>query len=304
MESNTNERIPWTRLCEVVRVAIGEDGPDAKLASEVLVEAQALELPNFGVGLLQRWRAEGREVRPTSVDSRTGHVQHWDVEGLFGPLALARASRMATVEAKASGTGVVVLHGLGGSGRLAPFAQAIAANSMVGAVFAASPPLVAAHGGHTPLWGTNPFALAVPGQDTPLVVDASTASITAAALAEARLIGSDLREGVAVDAHGEPVHNPADVAALLPRGGLMGTLAAVLVESLTSGLAGQSATSDWRSATVMAFESRTPIADAMRQRIEAAEAHEPGGGTRQVLSRARRDGVSLSSEARSILGIT
>lgn len=304
METDPSERIPWTTLREVVRVALGEDGPDAELASEALVEAQALGLPHFGVGLLQRWRTEGREVRLTSADNRTGHVQHWDVEGMFGPLALARASRVTTVEAKASGIGVVVLHGLGGSGRLAPFAQAIAANGMVGVVLAASPPLVAAHGGHTPLWGTNPFALAVPGQDTPLVVDASTATITAGSLADARLSGSALPDGAAVNAHGDPVDNPADVAALLPRGGLMGTLTAVLVESLTSGLAGQSSTSDWRAATVMAFEARAPVADEMRQRIEAAEAHEPGAGTRHVLSEARRCGVSLPPASRTFLGMT
>ncbi|WP_420330063.1 Ldh family oxidoreductase [Ornithinimicrobium murale] len=304
MGLNAEDCIPWTRLCEHVRAALDDDGPDAQLASEALVEAEALGQSHFGIGLLQRWRAAEGETRKPSAESQSGQLHHWDVEGLFGPLVLARASRVAAREARGSGMAAVVLHGLGGSGRLAPFAQAIATQGLVGAVFAASPPLVAAHGGSKPLWGTNPFALAVPGHNTPLVVDASTASLTAAALAEARSSGHDLPEGAAVTTRGEPTRDPTDVAALLPRGGLLGTLAAVLVESLTSGLAGQSATSGWRSATVMACEARAPIAEVMRDRIEAADAREPGSGTREALMHARRHGVPLSPAVGSFLGLT
>src|SRR5699024_9843382 len=150
-------------------------------------------------------------------------------------------------------------------------------------VFAASPPLVAAHGGRAPLWGTNPFALAVPGAQTPLVVDASTASVTAAALTAARSSGEPIPAGADVDAHRQQVTDPTEVAALLPRGGLMGTLTAVLVEALTSGLAGRSSAPGWRAATVMAFATGTPIAEELRERIAVAGATEPGSSSRRTL---------------------
>src|SRR5699024_7406585 len=187
--------MPWEQLAERLRGALGVTGPDADLASQALVEAQALGMGSFGIGLLQRWRAETPAVQQQPETRHTGQVQHWQVEGLFGPLVLAQATRVAIEQTEAHGMCVVVLHGLGGAGRLAPFVEAIAQGGHVGTVFAASPPLVAAHGGRAPLWGTNPFALAVPGAQTPLVVDASTASVTAAALTAARSSGEPLPAG-------------------------------------------------------------------------------------------------------------
>lgn len=300
-ESTSVVPIPWGNLAERFRVALGVSGPDADLASRALVESQVLGMGSFGIGLLQRWRTETAAAHQEPEQTRTGQVQHWDVEGLFGPLVLAQATRAVVEQTETHGIGVVVLHGLGGAGRLAPFVEAIAQDGHVGAAFAASPPLVAAHGGHAPLWGTNPFALAIPGRETPLVADASTASVTAATLTTARTSGRPLPAGTAVDSDGQQVTDPAEVAALLPRGGLMGTLAAMLVEALTSGLAGRSSESRWRAATIMAFATDTPIAEELRERITVAGAIEPGSSSRQLLERARRDGVVLSPAEVSLL---
>lgn len=300
-ESTSAVTIPWDHLTERLQVALGVSGPNADLATQALVESQALGMGSFGIGLLQRWRTETAPAHQEPEQTRIGHVQHWDAEGLFGPLVLAQATRAVVEQTDAHGMGAVVLHGLGGAGRLAPFVEAIAQAGHVGTVFVASPPLVAAHGGRAPLWGTNPFALAIPGTETPLVADASTASVTAATLTAAKSTGRPLPPGTAVDSDGRQVTDPAEVAALLPRGGLMGTLAAVLVEALSSGLAGRSSARRWRAATIMAFATSTPVAEQLRERIAVAGATEPGSSSRQILERARQDGVTLSPAEVSLL---
>lgn len=305
-DSTSGVTIPWDQLAERFRDALGASGPNADLAAQALVGSQALGMGSFGIGLLQRWRTEAASAHLEPGQSGTeqssiGQIQHWDAEGLFGPLVLAQASHAVAEQAEAHGLGAVVLHGLGGAGRLAPFVEAIAQAGHVGALFVSSPPLVAAPGGHAPLWGTNPFALAIPGTQTPLVADASTAAVTAASLAEAKSSGESLPPGTAVDSDGRQVTDANEVAALLPRGGLMGTLAAVLVEAFSSGLAGRTSARRWRAATIMACATGNPIAEELRERIATAGATEPGSNSRRILERACQDGVTLSHAELSLL---
>ncbi len=98
------------------------------------------------------------------------------------------------------------------------------------------------HGGHKPLFGTNPIAFAAPraGAD-PLVFDLATSAIAHGDVQIAAREGHTLPEGYGVDRNGEPTRDPAailDGGALLPFGGYKGSALSMMVELLAAALTG------------------------------------------------------------------
>jgi LDH2 family malate/lactate/ureidoglycolate dehydrogenase len=93
---------------------------------------------------------------------------------------------------------------------------------------------VAPYGGIDRLMGTNPVAIAFPGEDDPLVVDISTAATTWGDVDLARAKGEALPKGVAVDPQGRPTVDPAAAleGAFLAWGGRRGSALAVAIQLL------------------------------------------------------------------------
>lgn len=209
-------------------------GPAAKLAASALIEADALGLPRFGIAMLDEWTADAAPV-PT-CESR--QAASWlDCSSCFAPLAVAGATLDLTEAARQFGIAAVFLRGVRGFGRLAPFVRHLADAGLLGIASAEGPPFVAAHGGTRPVIGTNPFALAM-GQSTDrVVIDAATSTATMADIRNARVFGTPLPDGIALDSEGRPTRIAAEVAALLPRGGQIGSLLGLVVE-LMAGVAG------------------------------------------------------------------
>lgn len=294
--------VSWQDLVDAVRPVLGA-GPAANLASEAIVEAEALGQTRFGLRLLERARVRGSSPQPDApslVRDRPGRAV-LAAEDVPGPIALATASLLAADKAAACGVGVVAITSLGGSGRLASYATWLASQGMVGLVVAGSAPAVAPFGGGAPALGTNPFAVAMPAQQRPVVVDTATSAMTLAELREADARGQSLPLGTGLDVRGRPTTEATDVESLLPRDGLMGTLAALLVESLTSGVTGQEPTGRERSGTVIAIEADGAVADDLRRRIVRAGGRMPGDATQEALEHARARGVRLSAAARAAL---
>lgn len=208
--------------------------PAAKLAASALIEADALGLSRFGIAMLDEWTADAAPV-PTSESS---HAIDWlDCSSCFAPLAVASATLHLTEAARQFGVAAVFLRGVRGFGRLAPFVRHLADAGLMGIAGAEGPPFVAAHGGTRPVIGTNPFALAM-GQGTDrVVIDVASSTATMADIRNARVSGTPLPDGIALDGEGRPTSIAAEVAALLPRGGQIGSLLGLVVE-LMAGVAG------------------------------------------------------------------
>lgn len=219
--------------------ALGGD-PAAKLAASALVEADALGLPRFGIAMLDEWTADAGSA-PASGDS--GAIRWRDCSSCFAPLAVAAATLDLTASARQFGVAAIFLRGVRGFGRLAPFVRHLADAGLVGLAGAEGPPFVAPHGGTRPVIGTNPLAIAMGrggqgGEDgARVVIDVATASATMADIRDARATGRPLADAVALDGEGQPTNIAAEVAALLPRGGQIGSLLGLVVE-LLAGIAG------------------------------------------------------------------
>lgn len=208
--------------------------PAAKLAASALVEADALGLSRFGIAMLDEWTADAAPVPRSENPLAIGWL---DCSSCFAPLAVASATLDLTETARQFGIAALFLRGVKGFGRLAPFVRHLADAGLVGIAGAEGPPFVAAHGGVRPVIGTNPFALAMGQGADRVVIDVASSTATMADIRNARVSGTTLPDGIALDGKGRPTNIAAEVAALLPRGGQIGSLLGLVVE-LMAGVAG------------------------------------------------------------------
>jgi (2R)-3-sulfolactate dehydrogenase (NADP+) len=190
------------------------DGPAARLAASALVEADVLDLPRFGIAMLDEWTAD---TAPFPATRELQAISWRDCSACFAPLAVASATLELEAAARQFGLAAIFLRGVRGFGRLAPF--------------------VAPHGGTKAVIGTNPLAIAMGRGEERVVIDVASSSATMADVRTARAESRPLPEGIALDGDGRSTRVAAEVAALLPRGGQVGSLLGLVVE-LMAGIAG------------------------------------------------------------------
>lgn len=154
-----------------------------------------------------------------------------------GRLAIDRACDVASEQ----GIGVVGVTNSNFFGAGAYYANRAAERGMVSLVFSNSFPKVAAPGGMRAFLGTNPFAFGAPQRDGhALLVDMSTGSVAGSTVREKAAKGEQFPDGVAIDADGQPIHDPNQVlqGTLLPAAGAKGFGIALMVEVLGAVLTG------------------------------------------------------------------
>lgn len=225
--------------------------PAAKLAASALVEADVLGLPRFGVGMLEEWTAG---TAPLPANEQRQAIRWLDCSSCFAPLAVATATLDLEAAARQFGIAAVFLRGVRGFGRLAPFVRHIADAGLVGLAGAEGPPFVAPHGGTQPVIGTNPLAIAMGQGPERVVIDVASSSATMADIRNARATGRELQEGIALDGGGMPTSIAAEVAALLPRGGQIGSLLGLVVELMAGVAGGGRGDPKGRGVFVLAFD--------------------------------------------------
>lgn len=219
--------ISVSEATERLAAALG-GGEAARLAAEALVEAEALGLPRFGFDMLDEWQPG--QSAPEAGGTRA--VDWRDCSDKFSPIGVAAAVLDLARTAREFGIAAVFLRGVKGFGRLAPFVRHLADQDLLAIAGAEGPPFVAPYGGNRPVIGTNPIALGFGRGEGRIVIDTATSTATMADVKNARMKGKPLKDGVAIDADGRSTTVAADVAALLPRGGQIGSLVGLIVEVL------------------------------------------------------------------------
>lgn len=168
-------------------------------------------------------------------------VERIDADGGFGHYAAGLAMDRACSLATETGVGVVGVHNSNFFGAGAYYVQLAASRGMIGLAFSNSFPKVAAYRGTAPVLGTNPISFAAPRKGgRSILVDMSTAAMAGSAVREAIAKGGMLEPGLAIDAGGAPILDPALVASgtLLPAAGAKGFGLAIMVELLSGVLTG------------------------------------------------------------------
>jgi (2R)-3-sulfolactate dehydrogenase (NADP+) len=173
--------------------------------------------------------------RPGSVtvDAATGFA-HAAIEAGFEPLIAAAGN---------NGCAGLGIHNSYNCGVLAFHTERLAQRGLLAIGFTNAPASIAPFGGSTPVIGTNPFSLAVPGPDGAVLVIDQSASV----VAKSEIMACARREEAipdhwAKDAEGNPTSDPAAAlkGSMAPSGGYKGFGVGLLVEVLAAALAGAS----------------------------------------------------------------
>jgi LDH2 family malate/lactate/ureidoglycolate dehydrogenase len=219
----------------------GADASEAATVADILVWADLAGRSTQGVWrltvLLPRLR-DGFMRSPSSpefIQTANGILLVDGHDGLgqyVGHLAMTRAIELA----RATGIGLVAVRNSNHYGAGAYFVQMAAQEGMVGFAFTNATRRVAAHGGISPIFGTNPVAFGAPLQNgDSVLIDFSTGAMAGSVIRKATETNEPIPTGVAIDERGGPVTDPKEAlrATLLPFGGAKGYCLSLLVEILT-----------------------------------------------------------------------
>ena len=234
-------------FARAVLLEAGFGGADAEACADLLVETSLRGIDSHGVVTLLPVFAEqarngvGRPGAEPAVVRHEGAVAVVEGRGASGPRS-ARAGLEAAMErARRLGVGAAVTRQVGYFGALwwsvSPAAeQGLVAISMTNAMA-----VVAPAGGREALHGTNPIAVAIPGDPDPVIVDMRTNVFRMADYWQSIASGAPLPpDSGLVRSDGSPVTDVAEIddAVYLPLAGGKGYGLGIVVDVLTAALAG------------------------------------------------------------------
>jgi uncharacterized oxidoreductase len=225
---------------------VGSSKADALSVATSLVDAQAAGHSSHGILRLVEYAnaVETGQVTPTAqpkIISDRGAVVTLDGQWGWGQIACKLAVELAAEKANKFGIGTVVIKSCNHIGRLGEYVEMLSQKSLVSIMWCNGGPNVAAYGGKTRIFGTNPFAAGIPTGDENIVIDFATASSAEGKIRAANVNGLQVPEGLIVKADGSPTTEPADFyagGAILPFGGHKGYCLNLLIELLGGALSG------------------------------------------------------------------
>lgn len=225
---------------------VGSSKADALSVATSLVDAQAAGHSSHGILRLVEYAnaVEKGQVTPTAqpkIISDRGAVLTLDGQWGWGQIACKQAVELVAEKANKFGIGTVVIKSCNHIGRLGEYVEMLSQKSLVSIMWCNGGPNVAAYGGKTRLFGTNPFAAGIPTGDENIVIDFATASSAEGKIRAANVNGLHVPEGLIVKADGSPTTEPADFyagGAILPFGGHKGYCLNLLIELLGGALSG------------------------------------------------------------------
>ena len=215
---------------------IGYDAEEARIIADHVIDAALCGYEYSGLAKIlnipehRRFALPRRKMR---IVHETEVSALYDGGNNVGMVAMYHAANAAIAKAAAHGIAVIGVTDSWMSGRSAYFVEMIAREGLVAIHTASSGSSVAPYGGTRPVLGTNPIAFALPGADSPLVLDMGTSAFMATELQLRARLGQPLPEGVAIDRDGQPTRdaNEARQGALLPFGGHKGFGLGLIVQA-------------------------------------------------------------------------
>ena len=250
--------------------------------------------------------------RPTpgvvNVDAATGFA-HAAIDAGFDALIPA---------AREQGIAALAIRNSYNCGVLGYHTWRLAQEGLVGLGFTNAPASIAPSGGSKPVVGTNPFSIAVPGQDgqPALLIDQSASTIAKSEVMKHAREGKPIPVGWALDADGNPTTDPnvGLKGSMAPSGGYKGVGVAILTEVMAAALTGAtlgvhaspfSGTAGGPPKTgqmFIAIDPKATAGDAFSSGIaglvqvirDQSGAHLPGDGRRSKRLAAQSNGVAVN----------
>jgi LDH2 family malate/lactate/ureidoglycolate dehydrogenase len=228
-------------LASALLKASGTDTVEASTIADSLVWADLVGRYTQGVWrltvLLPRLRG-GLICSPCAPDfiQKADGMVVVDGHNGFGHYVGHVAMKKAIELASNNGTGLVAVRNSNHFGASAYYVELAAREGAISFAFTNATRRVAAHGGLSPLFGTNPICFGAPLQSgESVLIDFATGAMAGSVIRKACETGEPIPEGVAIDERGNPITTAqqAMLATLLPFGGARGYCLSLLVEILT-----------------------------------------------------------------------
>ncbi len=172
-----------------------------------------------------------------------------DGDNGMGALVAARAMREAIERARAAGIGAVAARRSNHFGCAGYWARQAVPQGCIGVCISPASRSLAPYGSKSPLFGTNPFAVAAPaGRHATWALDFATSVAARGHIRLAAREGRAIPEGWAIDRDGRPATDAVRAleGVMLPFAGAKGSALAMLAEILGGVLAGASFAGDVR----------------------------------------------------------
>ena len=272
--------------------AAGCDADKPAVIAAGLVEADLLGHTTHGLQLAAPYLGElaaGKmlAIGEPDVVAERGAVATWDGMNLPGVWLTSRAVDLATARAATHGTATVVIRRSHHIGCLAAFLTRATDRGMMVIVTCSDPAVaaVAPFGGRKAVYTPDPFAVGIPTDGDPILIDVSASITTNGMATRLHREGKRFPGAWALDAAGNATDDPAVLFAdppgtLLPTGGAdhghKGYGLALMVEALTQGLGGfgrADAPTGWGASVFVQVIDPTAFGDGfIRQTSWLAEA--------------------------------
>lgn len=228
-------RVDEKRLREVVErifMKMGVSPHDARLGADVLLSADLRGVESHGVSnMLRKYIRDFKKgkLNPNpewKIVRESPATANIDADRGLGIIIAQKAMEIAIKKAKETGIGMVTMRNVGHMGMVAYYPMMALPHDMIGLALTSTPPEVLPTFGAEPRLGTNPIALAAPGNTRGnFVFDASTSVVSNNTLSNARRLGATLPPGLVAEVDGSPAMREIDpppegrsLARLLPLG--------------------------------------------------------------------------------------
>ncbi len=235
-------------------IAAGLPEDRARDVAEVLLEGDLLGHTTHGFHLLPLYLkslAEGGMEKQGDPETISDHASAftWGGRYLPGPWLVRRAIALAQERAKTHPVVTVAIRQSHHIGCLQAYLKPVTDAGFLILLSCSDPAnrVVAPHGGVAPRFSPDPFAVGIPTNAEPVLIDISTSSTANGFCLRLAAAGEKLPGPWLVDREGHPSDDPQILlddrgGSLLPLGGLdlghKGFALALFVEAITSGLAG------------------------------------------------------------------
>jgi L-2-hydroxycarboxylate dehydrogenase (NAD+) len=218
------------RFIAAVLQSHGVAAEDAAIAATVINDADRSGIESHGIAHFAAHPHYERGLRDGTIAARpdirtlreSSVTAAWDSGSGLGSVVAHRAMQAAIDKASAHGIGMVSVKDGRHFGANGYYARMAAERDMIGMCVSNAPAFALPPGGLDRVCGTNPIAMAAPGESShPFVIDVSTTTVSGGKLAIARRQGKPIPHGWAVNGDGSPSTDPSIIyngGHLLPLG--------------------------------------------------------------------------------------
>ena len=232
------------KLAEAILLANGVPASHAAIQAGLFIEAEMRAIPSHG--LLRLRRVIERIHAGLSVPGATG-AQNWTARSFLsvdgqrglGPVVAMAALDAIVPRAREDGIAIAAIRNTNHLGALAYYAEHVANQGLTCIALTISEALVHPWGGRKAMIGTNPIAIGVPADPTPMVLDMATGLVSMGKIHDHANRGAPIPLGWALDENGDPTTDAsaAKKGAIAPFGGPKGYALGIAFEVLVASLA-------------------------------------------------------------------